>query len=143
MPTTITLTNDQVQAILDDADKKVEMLSMQELEVIASKLSEVVKIPFLGLSEKQKQVILVKIVKQIDRALYKVLPNEVYEMVKDAHDGISEEEAKKIKTRLAQIVNKVVDIPIVGEEVEELIFETVLDLIVLAMQKGKTLFQSA
>ncbi len=141
MTTTITLTGDQVRAIMDDADRKIELLSIQELEAIASRLNEKINIPFL--SEEQEQVVLVKIVKQIDRYLYSVLPNEVYQMVKDASDGISEEEAEKIKTRLAQLINKAVDIPIVGEEVEQLIFKMVLDLIVLALQKGKSLLDVA
>ncbi len=141
MTTTITLTGDQVRAIMDDADRKVELLSIQELEAIASRLNEKINIPFL--SEEQEQVVLVKIIKQIDRYLYSVLPNEVYQMVKDASDGISEEEAEKIKTRLAQLINKAVDIPIVGEEVEQLIFKMVLDLIVLALQKGKSLLDVA
>ncbi len=137
----ITLTGDQVRSIMDDADKTVELLSVQELEFIAGKLNEKIDLPFL--TEEQENVVLVKIAKQIDRYLYSVLPNEVYAMVKDASNGISEGEAEKIKARLAKLINKCVDIPIVGEEVEQLIFKTILDLIALAMQKGKTLLEIA
>lgn len=139
MATTITLNEEQVQRVKAGADEQVEMLSMQELEAVASKLNEHINIPLV--SEEQEQVVLVKIVKQIDRFLYTVLPNEVYELVKVAHDGISNEEAELIERRLAQLVNKAVDIPFVSEQVEEKIFQLTLSIIVAAMKKGKCLIE--
>lgn len=139
MATTITLNEEQVQRVKAGADEQVEMLSMQELEAVASKLNEHINIPLV--SEEQEQVVLVKIVKQIDRFLYTVLPNEVYELVKVAHDGISNEEAELIERRLAQLVNKAVDIPFVSEQVEEKIFQLILSIIVAAMKKGKCLIE--
>jgi uncharacterized protein (DUF2384 family) len=136
MAKTIQLTANQRQGIQGDVDKN-SMLTDQELEAIASKLNEHIDIPFV--SEEHEQVIWVKIVKQIDRFLYKVLPNEVYQLIRTAQDGISNEEAQLIEQRLAQIINKYVDIPIVSEEVEEKIFTLVLSIIATAMKKGKSL----
>ena len=72
----------------------------------------------------------------VDRQLYRLLPNEYYELVKDASDGISKEEAVKIEERLTPLINNVVNIPILTEKQEEKLIGLVLSLIINAMIKG-------
>ena len=134
---TITLTADQLQKILDDADKKVEMLTVAQIEVIATKLNEHINIPIL--SERGEQVVFAKIVKKIDRFLYSVLPNELYELVNISTDGISDDEAELIKNRVAHAINKEVNLPFIGEDTEESVFRFVVGLIIDAMKMGSSL----
>jgi hypothetical protein len=65
-----------------------------------------------------------------------LLPNEYYELVKDATQGISKEEAAKIEERITPLVNKAVNIPVLSEKQEEKLISLVLGLILNAMVKG-------
>lgn len=133
----ITLTEEQRKKIVEDADKKVDMLSPEEREIIASRLNEFINLPFIG--EEREQIILVKIVTEIDRFLYRFLPNEIYELGKVSTDGISEEEAELIETRMAKLINQHVNIPILTEKMEDMVFRIVLGLIIGAMRKNKSI----
>jgi len=130
----ITLTQEQKNQILKDMNKAVEMLSMEEVEVIASKLNEKVDIPFI--KEGTEQTILVKTVKLIDRTIYQNLPNELYGLVKNSTDGISDDDAEELGKVLASRINKKIDIPYIPEWIEEEIIKIVLSLIVNAMRKN-------
>jgi hydrogenase maturation factor HypE len=116
------------------------MLTDEEVEVIASKLNN--KIDLSIVNEKVEQIIFVKIVKQFDRLLYQNLPNELYGLVKIASDGISEKEAKNLKSILGARLNSKFDISYVPEAVEQEIFEMLVDLIVDAMKKEYSVFIS-
>lgn len=129
----IKLTQEQRDAIQHDMDGQIEMLTHEEVEVIASKLNN--KIDLSIVNEKVEQIIFVKIVKQFDRLLYQNLPNELYGLVKIASDGISEKEAKNLKSILGSRLNSKFDISYVPEPVEQEIFEMLVDLIVDAMKK--------
>ena len=134
MPRTIRLGKKERDAIKADAERKVDMLTSEEAEILASKLNERVNIPFFA--EQTEQIVLVKIVKLIDRALYKVLPNELYELAKNATDGVTAQEAIEIETRLIEWANGKIDIPFLSEEVEEKILRNVIELIAGAFRKG-------
>lgn len=114
-------------------DSQIEMLSDEEVEVLASKLNKKIDIPFIP--EGTEQVIFVKTVRQFDRLLYQSLPNELYGLVKNASAGISEKDAEALKLVLGTRLNNRIDIPYVPEWVEQEIFELLLDLIVKAMRK--------
>lgn len=120
-----------------DADEKVEMLTPAQLEMIASKLNGWVNLPIL--SEEKEQVIFVKIVKQVDRYIYKSLPNEIYELIAESTDGITTEEAEMIEDRMAAVINRQVTIPYLTERMEQKVFEFVLGIILSALVKGKSL----
>jgi DNA-binding MarR family transcriptional regulator len=136
----ITLTEAQLDKIRKDMDEKVEMLTDKEVNQLARKVADKTGLPFLD--EERECVVFSKIIRWIDKQLYRLLPNEYYELVKDATDGISEEEAKQIRERVTPLVNDVVNIPVVPEKVEGLIIGTVIDLIINAMVKGFSLEES-
>jgi len=131
---TITLTEKQWDKIQNDADKQVEMLSHKEIEKIATKLNRKINVPFL--SEEKEQVVLVKLVRKVDKYIYSVLPNEFYELIKNSTDGIDEDEADMIKNRVAKSINKAVDIPYIPEPLEQIAFEFIVGQIINALRKG-------
>jgi hypothetical protein len=130
----ITLTQAQRDKVLKDMNETIEMLSNEEVEAIASKLNEEINIPFI--KEGTEQTVFVKTVKLIDRLLYKNLPNELYVLVKDSTDGISDDEAENLEKILASRINKKFDIPYVPEWVEEEILKLTLSIIINAMRKN-------
>lgn len=131
---TIQLTKEKHKQIQDDMDQKIEMLTNEETEKLATLLNEKINLPFIN--EEKEKTIFVKLVKQMDRVLYQNLPNELYGLVRDVDDGISEEEAEDLKRLLAPILDKKIDIPYVPEEMEKSIFEIFISLIVRGMKKG-------
>ncbi|MBY4677630.1 hypothetical protein [Marinobacterium arenosum] len=131
--TTITLTEGQRKAIKEDMENQVEMLSDDEVEVLASKLNEQIDIPFI--KEGTEQTILVKTVKRFDRLLYQNLPNELYGLVKHSRDGISDTDAAELESILGSRLNKKFDIPYLPEAIEQHIFELLVGLVVTAMRK--------
>lgn len=132
--TTITLTEDQRRQVKEDMDEKIEMLSDEEVEALASKLNDAINIPILRTGT--EQTVFVKIVKQVDRALYKNLPNEIYGLVQSTTDGISDEDADNLRLVLATRLNKKINIPYVPEYLEQKIFELLIGLIVAAMRNN-------
>ena len=136
MPNTIALTEEQRDKVAKDASGEY-MLSDEELEAIATRLNRFINLPFR--TEAEEQIILVKIVKRIDGFLYQVLPNEIYQLVKVAHDGISPAEADEMTERLTKIANRYVDFPILSEYMEEKLLQFVISLIVRAMVTGESL----
>ena len=88
------------------------------------------------MKEDKEHTMIVKIVRKIDRLLYENLPNEIYGLVKDVHDGISDEDAQKLERILAARLNKTVDLPYIPEWIEQQIFETSICLIVTAMRRN-------
>jgi len=134
---TITLTKEQLQQIQSDMFWQSHMLTDAEVNALAHKVNNAINIPFLG--EEKEFIVYHKIIRWIDTQLYNVLPNEYYELVHNAHDGISREEANQIVDRVSGLINKVVNIPIVPEAVEGLIISMILGIIVHAMVKGFSL----
>lgn len=135
--TTIVLTAEQRSNILLDADRKIEMLTENELESIATQLNGVINLPVIG--EAKEQVILVKLVKSIDRFIYQRVPNEIYELVRNSSDGVSDEEARLIEERLASGLNNNINIPYLTERMEQRAFEFVIGVIVNALRKNRSL----
>ena len=135
--TAITLTEEQKNKIHDDMDVTTEMLSDEEIEILATKLNEKIDIPFI--KEGTEQTILVKIVKKVDRLLYKNLPNELYELVKNVSDGISDSDAEELKLVLGTRLNRALDIPYIPEWIEQKIFEVLIGLIVNAMRRNHSI----
>lgn len=135
----ITLTQEQIDQIMRDMDLKVHMLTDEEVNALAAKLNKDINLPFL--SEHKEFIVFAKLVRWIDRQLYSLLPNEYYSMIHDATDGISPEEAVRIRQRVTPLINDVINIPFVPEGLEAVIIGTILDLILNALIKGFKLEQ--
>ena len=71
---------------------------MEQVKELAVKLNEKVNIPLVR--ETKEERIFVKIIIKIDNFLYDNMPNEFYELWKDSHDGIDDDEAKRLVKRL-------------------------------------------
>lgn len=117
---TLELTKEQIAKIKQDMSLQTEMLTDEEVNALAAKVNEKFSLPFL--SEEKEFVVFAKIVKWVDRQLYALLPNEYYELIHIAHDGLSPEEIVKIRTRITPLVNSLVDIPVLTEGLEELLY---------------------
>nr|WP_320000127.1 hypothetical protein [uncultured Draconibacterium sp.] len=130
----ITLTQGQLAQIKNDMNEQVEILTDAEVNALAQKVNNAINLPFL--KEDKEFVVFAKVIKWVDQQLYKLLPNEYYELVKDATDGISKEEAIKIEERLTPLINNVINIPVLTEKQEEKLISLVLGLIINAMIKG-------
>jgi hypothetical protein len=130
----LTLKMAQLDQIKADMNEQVEMLSDAEVNALAQQLNAAINLPFL--EEEKEFIVFVKVIKLIDQQLYNLLPNEYYALVKDATEGISEEEAKIIKERLTPVINNVINIPVLTEEQEGHLIGMVLGLIINAMVKG-------
>ena len=128
-----TLTKKNLEQIKSD-QKKVEMLTDAEVNALAQKVNMVINLPILN--EEKEFVVFVKIIKWIDQKLYEILPNEYYELINDATDGISKDEAVALEQRLTPIINNAIDIPIISERQEEKLISLVLGIIINAMVKG-------
>lgn len=128
------LSKEQRLIIQSEMEVQAEMLSVQEIEVIASYLNMNVNIPFL--SEKKEQTFFFKIVRKFDRMLYVYLPNELYGLVNDSSDGISEKDAENLKELLSVRLTQRLDIPFVPEMIEKVIFDYLVVYMVNAMRKG-------
>lgn len=136
VPDAVRLTATAYKKVGTDADK-AEMLTQKEVEAIATKLNQVINLPIL--KENREQIIFVKIVKQIDRFLYGVLPNELYELIRVASDGITEKDALIIEENLTKLANDYINLPFLTEPMEETVFRVIIGIIVRAMLKGKSI----
>ena len=135
----IILTEDQRKQVLHEFDVQIEMLSAEEVEVLASKLNKKIDLPFI--TEGTEQIIFVKTVKVFDRLLYQNIPNELYGLIKNTSDGISDKDAEELKLVLGSRLNKALEIPYVPEWVEQQVFEILIGLVVDAMKKGCSLLK--
>lgn len=133
----ITLTQVQLDQIKNDINEQVEMLTDAEVNALAQKVNNAINFPFLN--EEKEFVVFAKVIKWVDKQLYKLLPNEYYELVKDATDGISKDEAIKIEERLTPLINNVINIPVLSENQEAKLISLVLSWIIKAMIKGNKL----
>lgn len=131
---TLELTKEQIAKIKQDMSLQTEMLTDEEVNALATKVNEKFSLPLL--SEEKEFIVFAKIIKWIDRQLYALLPNEYYELIHNAHDGLSPEEVIKIRTRVTPLINSLVDIPVLTEGIEELVIGFVVDAILTAMTKG-------
>jgi len=130
----ITLTKTQLEKISTDMNDQVEMLTPEEVNALAMKVNKAINLPFI--SEEKEFVVFVKIIKWIDKKLYQLLPNEYYELINDATNGISKEEAMIIEERVTPMINNIVNLPVLTEKQEEKLISIILGLIINAMVKG-------
>jgi len=133
---TIEINPEKYRSILDDyyaPPEKRHKLEQKEVERLASLINSKVNIPFVN--DEKEQRIFIKIVTKIDSFLYDHLPNELYDLIHDAHDGIDAEEAKEIIDRLSKAANQKINIPYLPEITEYWVIKLLLGLIVNSMRK--------
>ena len=133
----ITLTKDHLAGIANDMDNQEEMLTDAEINALAQKVNKKINLPFL--SEEKELVVFAKLVKWIDRELYKILPNEYYSLIHDVSDGLTSQEATDLEIRLTPLINNAINIPILSEKLEGKLISLVLSGIMGAMVKGAKL----
>lgn len=131
------LTKAQLTQIKKDMSEQDSMLTDAQINALAQKINSAINLPFLN--EEKEFIVFAKVIKWVDKQLYQLVPNEYYELVKDASDGISKEEAIRIEERLTSLINKAINIPILSERQEEKLIGLVLGLIINAMIKGSKL----
>lgn len=132
--TTGNLTSDQLDQIKLDMSETIQMLSDAQVNALAQQVNKAINLPFL--KEEKELIVFAKVVRLIDQKLYQLLPNEYYELVKDASNGISKEDAIVIEQRLTPLVNAAINIPVLSERLEEKLISLILGLIINAMVKG-------
>lgn len=132
----LNLTDEQWEQIKKDAEG-VEILSDREVERIVRKLQTERNLPFLN--EEKEYIVFIKIVRKLDRLLYKTLPNEIYLTIRSTAHGIDPKEKREMIRRLRKYINKNVDIPYLPEIVEGAIIGMFLEIIVTAFVKGNRL----
>jgi len=133
----ITLTKDHLAGIANDMDNQEEMLTDAEINALAQKVNKKINLPFL--SEEKELIVFAKLIKWIDRELYKILPNEYYDLIHDVSDGLTSQEATDLEIRLTPLINNVINIPILSEKLEAKLISLVLSGIMGAMVKGSKL----
>jgi len=131
---TLTLDKATLEAIKTDMNEKSEMLSDAQINALAQKVNDAINLPILG--EKAEFKVFAKIIRVIDRKLYELLPNEYYELVNDASNGISEDDALRLEDRLTKLLNENINIPFISEAKEEMLIRLVISQLVRAMVKG-------
>jgi hypothetical protein len=139
--TTGNLTSDQLDQIKLDMSETIEMLNDAQVNALAQQVNKAINLPFL--KEEKELIVFAKIIRRIDQKLYQLLPNEYYELIKDATDGITKEEAIVMEQRLTPLVNNAINIPILSEKQEEKLIRLILGLIINAMVKGSKLEEVA
>lgn len=113
------------------------MLLVEEQKKIASLINAIIDIPLV--SEEMEQVIFEHAVAIIDAALDDILPEVFAGLLHDDGKGIDKDHARDFSRRLAEAVNKRINLPYLNEEQEGRLIQTVIDPIVKAMIDGKRL----
>ncbi len=113
------------------------MLTEEQIETLANKVNKEVNISIIG---ERLEFILIRFgIRRLDAKLQEVLPPDLYKMLEDASDGLSDEEIKVIEDKVVTILNEKVNVPILDEEQEKKLITAMMDKIIKALQKGKTL----
>jgi hypothetical protein len=134
------LTPDQFKVLLSEfyavPEKRTKMTTAEIIE-LATRLNKKINVPIINETGEQK--ILVKIILKIDNFLYDNLPNEFYDLVRDANNGIDDREARRLIRRLTRLANKKINIPYIPEFMERIAFKFVIGMIVKAARKNMQL----
>jgi len=113
------------------------MLILEEQKKIASFINAVIDIPLV--SEEVEQFIFEHAVAIVDAALDDILPEIFNNMLRDPGKGIDKDHARDFSERLAEAVNKKVNLPYLNEDQEYRLIRMVIDPMVKAMINGRRL----
>jgi hypothetical protein len=129
-----TLSKASIAEIKADMISNGSMLTDEQVNALAQKVNEAINLPLLN--ENAEFKVFAKIIKLIDSKLYDVLPNEYYELIHDANNGISETEAVVLEERLTKVLNGKINIPFISEQKEGMLLAIVVSQIVRGMVDG-------
>jgi len=105
------------------------MLNEKQIDALADKLNAKINIPLLG--EGTEKQILVAALNQLNQMLAGKLGEELRAIIQPLIDGSATgEEAARLKAQAVELLNKKVNIPIVGEDTEAQMLGPVVDGIV-------------
>lgn len=144
MPTMADLTTTEFTKLLDDYYKPVEQrrkLSEQEVREIADKLNQRINVPIINETKEEK--ILVKVIIKVDNYLYDHLPNEFYDLVRSTENGIDNDEAKRLITRLSKLANTKLDIPYLPETAEYIAIRFIIGIVINAARRTYNLSKAS
>lgn len=116
------------------------MLTESQIDFVVDLANKKLDLPVLG--EKPERAIIKFAIKKVDFVLDQELPPEWKDFLNTTSDGIvpgGEEDFNTVIAGMTSFVNKKVNLPIVGEELEHLVFEEILRCIFEALKKGKSL----
>ena len=113
------------------------MLSNEQIDTVVAKINQKINLPVLG--EKTEAVIFKMVVKKILKFLEEHLPEEWINLINNTSDGLTPQEVNAIVDKLVRYMNAQIDIPLLSEDEEAIIFETVVRLIIESMAKNKSL----
>jgi hypothetical protein len=130
------LTAEEFTALLDGyfaPPIKRSQMKPDEIKELAGILNEEINVPIFN--ETQEGKIFYKIVLKVDTFLYDNLPNEFYDLVRSARNGIDDNEAKRLVRRLSQLANDKIDIPYIPEQFEYVAIRLIIGVIINAARK--------
>ncbi len=137
MNTISDLSRDQFKELLDEyfapPQQRVK-LTEREVKGLAARLNEEINVPLIN--ETREEKILLKVVVKVDTFLYDNLPNELYDLVRSLPDGIDDQEAKRLITRLSKLANEKIDIPYIPEAGEYIAIKFIIGVIINAARKN-------
>jgi len=113
------------------------MLTNEQIDAVVAKINQKINLPVLG--EKTEAVIFKMVVKKILKFLEEHLPEEWINLINNTSDGLTPQEVNAIVDKLVRYMNAQIDIPLLSEDEEAIIFETVVRLIIESMAKNKSL----
>ncbi len=144
MNTIEALTVVQFTNLLDEyfaPPKERHKMTAEEIKDVAQRLNKKIDVPLVRETKEEK--ILIKIVLKVDTFLYNNLPNELYDLVRDINNGISDDEAKTMIKRLTTLANDKIDIPWIPEFAERIAIRFVISIIINAARKKFDITQAA
>ncbi|MBL9028320.1 MAG: hypothetical protein JNL21_39380 [Myxococcales bacterium] len=111
------------------------MLNDQQIDALADKLNAKLDIPLAG--EGTEKQILTTALQQLNKVLAGQLGEELRATIGPLVDGsASGEEAARLRTQAVDLLNKKVNLPVVGEETEAKLLGPVVDGIVDVLRKN-------
>ena len=113
------------------------MLTNEQIESIIVKIQAIPKLP-KGFKGAFGKILLTPLLKEIDRLISDALPNEIYQLINSASDGLTKVEADALNKALTGYLLENVK-PKALKAILPLVLPTIVDEIVTALQKGKVL----
>jgi hypothetical protein len=113
------------------------MLTLQQIDAIVVKIQALPKLP-KALKKGLGKTVFKGLLIQIDVLLTGALPEEIYALINNASDGLTEEETEHLKDSLTAFLTEKVKNP-VAQTALPFVLPLIVDEIVTALQKGKVL----
>jgi len=116
------------------------MLSEEQIDWLADRINEKIDLPLLG--EKSEKAIIRTAISKVLDLLEDELPEEFVNFIDDVSDGFepqNEAQLALLKDNTARFLNNNINIPLLSERSEKRLFDSLIDFLFDAMQKGSKL----